>query len=373
MPALTEVHRSPQPVAPASPRPSTNKLQSASAERPPGSVIGVSRVVVGPAQRRASKNHRPWSSACVLALVCVLGSLASLRTSRSWSQDGAEVVPILALLGIMVEALRWRPDIGSAPTRPVSPAVAVAIVGLAVVAVVGVEAIPAVGPLAIGPIISLSLVGTYLAVWGHRRQSLLRAMSVLSLLTWQPAAEFVHRTVRSTLEQPSSLLYRRLAQIPLLEVSDEPWRLFSAELHRGSLVVIASIVLGFGVNRWRLSWRTMIDLVATVTGALTIHHIVILRAPIDQFAPTEMTQLITNPTLEVAIAVLAVLGLGALRSARSAGDGADHGGQPSTILADRDPVIFEPGVATSSPLLTMALLSMLIPLVLMALVGEALR
>ncbi len=336
----------------------------------------------------AAVDHRPWLTALVVTAVCVVGSVAIVRAEWNHDDDGASVVPLVALAGIALAALRWRPTPQARPSRDVTTSSAVMIATVATALAVTLAVWPSSAPLVAGPTVSVAIVGTYLALWGHRLLALLRAVTVMSLLAWQPVAEFAHGAIRTSLEQPSGLIYRRLAQIPVFNIDNEPWRLFSAELHRGALVVLATFVLSIGANRWRLSPSTALHLLATMTAALIAHHVVILASPIDEYAPGDVTQLATNPTLELAISALAVAGLSLIRTRRRtvvrkrieadratsepAGDVDDDdqnsaAAAPPPERAHRDPVIFAMSNRMAHPAITALLLSGVAPLAALAL------
>lgn len=312
---------------------------------------------------------RPFAPALVVLLICGLGTLAVGREGWNSTDDGAAVVPIVALVAIAVASLRWRPTPSTVAIRPVSSGLAQGVNLTAAVLATTLIIRPDLGGLLIGPVMTLALVGSYLSLWGYRALALLRTVTLLSFLTWEPAAGFVHAVVRSSLQQPSDLLYRRLAQLPMLAIDEEPWRLFSSQLHRGSLVVIATVALGVGANRWRMSPRSVVDLILVVASALVAHHIVILLVPLDQYEPSEMTQLATNPTIELAISIVAVMGLSLIRSRRSEQDHVSPGGSLPSVLDDRDPVIFANSQRQVSPLTTGLLLTCLVPLITVALLG----
>ena len=137
--------------------------------------------------------------------------------------------------------------------------------------------------------------------------------------------------MRSSLEQPSDLIYQRLAQFQRFGVHDEPWRLFTASLHRGSLVVIAAVVLAIAASRWRVSAKMFVDLAATAAVALVLHHVVVLLSPIDVYDPTRADQAATEPTMEIVIAVVAVCMLGFVRWRRRPWDRQD----PRRLGTDR--------------------------------------
>ncbi|MDA3039275.1 MAG: hypothetical protein O3C27_07045 [Actinomycetota bacterium] len=306
---------------------------------------------------------RSWAPALVISLVCGLAAIAVVGNGWAGTDDGAGIVPLVALVSVALAGLRRRPQRHITAVRPVSTRLAHVVhlcaIGLTTVVVLG----PSVGQRAIGPAMTLAVLGAYFALWGYRVLALLRTMVLLSALTWEPAAAFVHGVVRRSLAAPSDLLYDRLARIDALGVGDEPWRLFSAQLHRGGLVVIATLALAMGANRWRMSARTLVDLTVTSAVALTVHHTLILGSSIDQYRPSEATQMATDPTLEVLISAACVALLSLVRLRRPGRP--DGEGPVMQIdlpeLDDRDPVIFANQHTTLSPRTTALLLSGIAP------------
>lgn len=297
-----------------------------------GTSVAVSRPAGTDAANRSLGN-------ITLPFLCAAGAMALLSNPVTTTDDGASTLPFVALLGIALASVRWRPDLDTRTSRAVTrqSALALATIGMGIIAAISQGALaPAV---AVGPVITVALTSAYLLVWGYRSLALLRTVSLLSLATWGAVADFVHDAVRSSLEQPSQLLYQRLSEIPVFGVDDEPWRIFSAQLHRGALLVLATVVLSLGANRWRMSGRTVVDLLATVSGALIVHHAVILATPIDTYAPTDSTRLATNPTLEIAIAAIAVASLSVVRWRR--GEAGRLIVPPSAEADHRDPFIFQ--------------------------------
>ena len=298
--------------------------------------------------------------------LCAVGAIASLSNAFGSTDDGAGTVPLVALLGIALASVRWQPNLDRQPSRAVTlqSALTLTTIGVGLIAAIGQGWLATSH--AVGPILTVAVVSSYLMVWGYRSLALLRTISLLSLLTWLPVAGFAHDAIRSSLEQPSLLAYQRLAEIPIFGVADEPWRIFSAQLHRGALVVLATIVLSIGANRWRMSGRTVIELAATVGGALILHHAAILASPIDTYAPTDTTLLATNPTLEIAIAGSAVLCLSLVRWRR--GEGSRVVADPSPETEHRDPFIFGTDASTNA-LVTLCLAAGLAPLALLLVVA----
>ncbi len=345
MPASPVVH-APQSAVPRTPDPT------------PNAVLGA-----------ASPTNRPLVSSLVVLAICALSAVAITRVGWSSTDDGAGVVPLIALAGIALAGLRWRPADDLTPTRMVSSRIACSFAMVAVLFMAAAVSIPALAANTIGPVTTGALVGTYLALWGYRGLALLRTVSVLSLLTWQPVALFVHDGLRTSLEQPSALIYRRLAQIPAFGVEDEPWRLFSAELHRGALVTLSAVVLAIGANRWRMTARTMIDLVAMVTATLVAHHVAILAMPIDDYSPDELTALATNPGLEVGVSAIGVAILAAVRFGRTGRTEEVSASKPvvEPDVATRDRVIFAITDGSARPITTALLLAGVFPLASLAL------
>lgn len=292
----------------------------------------------GPRRRGGRLQREQVVGVAALAAICVAGIVLT-TTDRSFrGDDGASVVPAIAMVAITVAVARWRPDPRTAPVRNVSArfATLAAIGGVADAAAIALGGYDA--RVFTGPVITLTLATAYLCVWGFRSLALLRTVMLLSLLTWGPLAELVHHMVRSSLEQPSSVVYRRLAQLDVFGVTDEPWRLFTAELHRGTLVVIATLLFGVAASRWRVSLGVVVELVLSISAALVAHHAIVLASSIDDYDPAGATRLATNPALEVAIAAAAVLALTWIRRRRQ--PPADTFAPTADAADDRDPVIF---------------------------------
>lgn len=320
--------------------------------------------------RRQTAQATPWITAVLgssaIPILCAVGAVASLTSAFTSTDDGAGTVPLVALLGIALASVRWQPNLDQTPPRPVAlrSALALTTIGIGLIGAIGQGLLTHAE--AVGPAVTVAVMSCYLAVWGYRSLALMRTISLLSLLTWIPVASFAHDAIRSSLEQPSMLTYQRLAEVPFFGVDDEPWRIFSAQLHRGALVVLATIVLSVGANRWRMSGRTLIDLLATVGGALVLHHAVILATPIDTYSPTDTTRLATNPSLEIAIAAVAVLVLSLVRWRR--GETSRTVAAPSPETEHRDPFIFGTDGSTHS-LVSLCLAAGMTPLALVLVVG----
>ena len=276
--------------------------------------------------------------------ICTLGLVAVTGARTNSTTDGVEAVPIIALIGIAVAVSRWHPDHSDTPVRGIARSLAIA-TGVAATALVAILLLgPANSDLSMGMAITCALSAGYLLAWGYRSVALLRTVVLLSLLTWGPIANSAHTIVRSSIEQPSDLIYQRLAQFQQFGVHDEPWRLFTASLHRGSLVVIAAVVFAIAASRWRVSARMFVDLGVTAAVALVLHHVVVLLSPVDVYNPSRADQVATQPTMEILIAAIAVGMLALVRWRRERRvDGASTNGaraSATTNVADRDPVIF---------------------------------
>jgi hypothetical protein len=337
-------------------------------------MANISHVLTVPAALRSVSSRstaaRPAArSAIPLVAVCALA--AALVVTRSADADSATVdaafVSVTALAGVALAALRWTPDQDVPAWRPLTVAFAVAIVAVAA-GLVGAVWIPGVSHDAvIGPAITSALVATYLVTWGFRSQPLLRTVAVFSLLAWTPVATTAREVVHASLQTPSELVYRRLAELRIFGIADEPWRLFTAELHRGTLVVIATVVLGVVLDRRKASLTTAVEVFAAACAALVVHHAIVLASPIDQFAADAAAPLATTPAYELGTAVLVAVALVAVRQLRRNGTVAPQ--VPDAAhdeLAARDPIIF--GVDTGRRRLAVALtFSGLAPLLAVAL------
>lgn len=316
------------------------------------------------------EDHPPLVDGAAVALLCLLALYVA--TAQGWSvdDDGAGVVPIIALVGIAAAAIRRRPGRSGSPVRVVTVRLAllVAAAGASLVAMIVLQ--PEQSARAVGPMVTLALLGAYLALWGFRSLALLRTVTLLSFLTWSPIAESVHAIVRSSLDQPSELIYQRLATLSVFGVAEEPWTLFTASLHRGSLVVITTVVLGIAASRRRVSPRMLIDLAVSAAIALLVHHVIVLASSVDEYDPTDTTEVATNPVLEVAVAIIAVLALTAIRHHRERDlEHVDASDGTSDDVAARDPVIFSTDRAVSGPIVTALLLVGLAPLIAVAATG----
>lgn len=217
-------------------------------------------------------------AAPLVTVALAAGYIVSARTpsDRAASEFGgpmaAEVLPLLALAGVAIAMWRHRPDLGLDPIRPIAGNVAVASFGGSV-ALVGVQLLePGVASHLVGPTISVALMGSYVASWGLRAPALMRTVALLSLLTWNTIATRLDEIVGNTLARPSDMVYRRLAQVPALEIGDEPWRLYTATMHHGSLIVVAIVVLVVAITRQRFTPRLTVDIVVTAGVTLVAHH-----------------------------------------------------------------------------------------------------
>ncbi|MGH1503579.1 MAG: hypothetical protein ACRBI6_08485 [Acidimicrobiales bacterium] len=307
--------------------------------------LRVGRVGLGAERRRHLEARRlphPSAAAAIFLTLCTSGAMAVAAGGWDHRSDGADVVPLVALVALGLTVARWAPD-GATPTRPLESTLPLALGLMASALAAALFIQPALGPELVGPVMTVALVGAYLGLWGYRALALWRTVVVFSLLTWRPVAEALHDVVRESLAEPSALVYQRLALLPMVGVDDEPWRVLSAELHRGSLVVLATVLLSFAVRRWRLDGSSLLQLGATTGAAFVVHHAVILAIPIDQYAPSEATRLATDPLLEVGIAVAAVAALQLARPDRHtavAHAAAERPAPAEPPTVDRDPVIF---------------------------------
>lgn len=302
--------------------------------------------------------------ASIPLLICALGAFGLAMTGTDPTDDGASVLPLLALAGIAIAVLRHRPDVRHDPIRIVGPEIAVATVLVSTSLVVATVVAPATFGALFGPAITTALIGSYLAVWGVRSPALLRSVTLLSMLTWTAVASLLHEVVRSSLAQPSDMIYRRLASLPALGIDDQPWRLHTASLHHGALVVIATVVLVVAITRQRFTPHVVGETLATAALALAAHHVVVLASSLDQYQPDEMTKVASHPALEIGIAAIGVLVLIAVRRWRHAArrvqatahvSDRTFGFDPTRTA--RDPYIFDLSHASAPIGVTVALFS----------------
>ena len=209
-----------------------------------------------------------------------------------------------------------------------------------------------------GPLVTLAILGCYLAAWGVRRVLLLRTVLLLSVLAWPPVASAVHQFVRATLELPSTTIYQQLARLEFFGVAEEPWRLFTASLNRGSLVIVTTVVLAMSVYRWRLTAGMLVKLLACNVGGLVAHHAIVLVSAVDEYSPTDSVQLATNPVLEIAIGAIAIGLVAVLQNESSHALVSPH----QRDSADRDPVIFAASRGSGTLVGEVLLLTPLLPL-----------
>ena len=286
----------------------------------------------------------PTPRAAVMTTICTGGALtAASLGALGWggrTGDGAAAaIPVVALIGMALAIVRRCPDHRAETVRRVGPGLGAGLVVAAIALLVATVALPGARPELLGPAVSVATIGTYLGLWGMRSPALLRSVAILGLLTWTWVAEAVHSVVRTSLELPSDMIYRRLAALPVLGVADEPWRLHTAVLHRGSLVVIATLVIGFAASRWRLTIRNVVDVGVVAFAALVVHHAVLLASPVDEYAPGDAARLASHPVLEVGIAAVAVAALAVVRWQRM-GAVDPLTAPPAIEPSGRDPFIF---------------------------------
>lgn len=314
-----------------------------------------------------------WRSAIVLVVLCELALLAVLVRGGGAAGDGADAVALIAVFGIALVVLRRTPDAASDPARhvPVRSAIAIAMLSalLGAAALTGMTSSSSL----LGPCFTVAIAGSYLALWGFRSLALLRMVLVLSLLTWSAIAAVVHDVVRTSLEQPSQRIYERLAAMPILGVEDEPWRLFTASLHRGAIVVIATAVFCIAITRRRLSGRVLFVTALAVAATLIVHHVIVLASPVDEYSPDDTTRLASHPTVEVVlggVAALASTFAGQRRSDPRHDAGSRRGTRhANVVLADRDPVIFATSGGSPHPVIVTLLGLGIVPLLLVTLRG----
>jgi hypothetical protein len=314
----------------------------------------------------ATARPRLPARVAVLVSICAAGALtaASLGASAWDTQSGdaaAAAIPVVAMVGMALVVVRRCPDHRTETIRTVGSGLSAGLVMAAIALLAAMLALPDARPELLGPALSVATIGSYLGLWGLRSPALLRSVAILGLLTWTWVADAVHAVARTSLELPSDMVYRRLAALPLLGIADEPWRLHTAVMHDGTLVVVATIVIGFAASRWRLTIRNVVDVGVVAFIALVVHHAVLLSSPVDQYSPSDTARLASHPVVEVGIAIVAVAALACVRWRR------DGTTEPLVVTplvepSSRDPFIFssaDPG--TNVPIVA-ALLATALPL-----------
>lgn len=308
----------------------------------PGTAVHAGPVDAPP----ATTGTRLTPRAAVFVALCTAAALtATTLGAMSWDGSGGDagaVVPVVALMAMALAVVRRCPDPAADAVRPVGRSLAFAVAATAIALGVVTAAVPAVREDLFGPAVSIATIGTFLGLWGLRSPALLRNVAILGLLTWAPIASAAHGVVRTSLELPSEMVYRRLAAMPLLGIADEPWRLHTALLHRGALVAITTIILGVAASRWRVSARTVVDVTIVAFLALVVHHSIVLGSPVDEYAPDDAAMFASHPLLEVGVGGVAVLVLAVVQWARVRRSRHDAPSVPNTAaVADgRDPFIF---------------------------------
>ena len=171
------------------------------------------------------------------------------------------------------------------------------------------------------------VLSTYLATWGHRSPARLRWTIVMSALLVPGIAAPVLDMFESMTRLVSEMVYRRLGTVELFGVREEPWKLFSAMPHSGSLLVLTVVVIGSAmcVTRGMSLLATAAQLAVTAIAALVVHHVALLRIPLDDYSPTRSVEILTSPMCEVALAIVAVVTLGVCGPRGSAPDAQPDG------------------------------------------------
>jgi hypothetical protein len=171
------------------------------------------------------------------------------------------------------------------------------------------------------------VLSTYLATWGHRSPARLRWTIVMSALLVPGIAAPLLDMFESTTRLVSEMVYRRLGTVELFGVREEPWKLFSAMPHSGSLLVLTVLVIGSAmcVTRGMSLLATAAQLAVAALAALVVHHVALLRIPLDDYSPTRSVELLTSPMCEVALAIVAVATLGVCGARGRAPEGLPDG------------------------------------------------
>ncbi|MCX6522113.1 MAG: hypothetical protein NTZ21_15750 [Actinobacteria bacterium] len=281
---------------------------------------------------------------CLLT-AAVLPAFAASVTERA----DVAAVSTAAAVAIVIGALRWAPSVDGDGARPVAGAALLLLGAVALELFVLAWGHPGWTPALLGPIATVAIVAGYLAAFGFRSAFLLRRLGLLSLLLWTPVAIAAERVVRSSLDPLSDLIYRRLASIDVVGVSDRPWRVFTAMTDRAPLIAIAAVVIGTAMSRRRLTARGSLEMAVAVVLAMVVHHVTLLATPIERYERTLWLDVVTGPGYELALGALAAIGAAAVAQRSAARDGRAQ--NPSVTAApDRDPVLFAVLAADDAPM-----------------------
>ncbi len=316
---------------------------------------------------RVARRPAVWVSPARLATLGRLSLLAAavLPAFTASVTEHADIAAVstAAAVAIVIGALRWAPSIEGDGARPVAGAALLLLGAVALELFVLSWGHPGWTPALIGPIATVSIVAAYLAAFGFRSAFLLRRLGLLSLLLWTPIAVAAERVVRSSIDPLSDLIYRRLASIDVIGLSDRPWRVFTAMTDRAPLIAIAVVVIGTAMSRRRLTARGSMEMAVAIAIAMVAHHVTLLATPIERYERPWWVDLVTGPAYELALGALAALGAAAVAQRSAARDGRAQ--NPSVTAApDRDPVLFAVLAADDAPLPVRAAV-VVVPLVLL--------
>ncbi len=290
-------------------------------------------VLVVPDRLTTATQSRIGAVAVLSVAVLVIANAVRAGTSGS-------SVAVAAAISLAISVIRWTPTSDHDVQRPMPASVnALTLAAVVELALLALAEPTRVSTLA-GPMVTASCLSVYFACWGFRSLYLLRRVVLLSVLCWTPVANGVHEVMGRSLQQLSDLVYQRLAALPLLEVGDHPWRLYSAMSYRGTGVVIAVAVIGVAAARRRVTVGFAAQLAATGFIALIVHHALVLAAPIDQYDSGWFARLVTTPWTGIAIGGAAVAIVAAASALRGGPGEQEHTSGASSVVADRDPVIF---------------------------------
>ena len=153
----------------------------------------------------------------------------------------------------------------------------------------------------------------------------------------------------ASIDPLSDLIYRRLASIDVVGVSDRPWRVFTAMTDRAPIITIAAVVIGTAMSRRRLTARGSMEMAVAIALAMVVHHATVLTSPIERYERSWWVDLVTGPGYELALGGLAAVGAAAVARRSASREGRAQ--NPSVTAArDRDPVLFAVLAADDAPM-----------------------
>ncbi len=228
---------------------------------------------------------------------------------------------LLCAVGIALTLMTERTRIRQAESHAAPPSLGM-VSAIGIIAGVGALVAPELGRQLLGPTITCGAVGSYLACHGLRAPAVLRRVAALSLGIWLPVATLTVGALSSALTGPSDLLYRRLYLVPGLADPEAPWRLATSTLSTGILVPVAVALLWWSWGTPTSSSpaerdRARLRVGAVSVVALLVHHVVVLRAPVDAYSADRLVRLVTGPGFDLVVGAVAFAVVAASLTGRS--------------------------------------------------------